>query len=120
MINRPYNEIIRLVRAFGYSIEGLAAAWRQAAFRLEIILGCLMITLSLFLGRTPAEHALLVASIFLVWMVELLNSAVEAAIDRIGPEMHLLSKRAKDIGSAAVLVSIACAGAVWLIILAGK
>lgn len=119
MSGRLSDETARLIRAFGYSLEGLSSALRQPAFRLELLLGVPAILLSLFFDVTPAEHALLAVVIFLVWITELLNSAVEAAIDRIGSEIHPLSKQAKDIGSAAVLMSLLCAGTVWLMILAG-
>jgi diacylglycerol kinase (ATP) len=107
------------MRAFGYSFEGLKAASKHPAFRTELLIGVPMMLVSLFMDKTPAEHALLIASILLVWMVELLNTGIESAIDRIGLEIHPLSKQAKDMGSAAVLISILCAGAVWLLVVLG-
>ena len=108
----------RLVNAAGYSLEGLRAAARhEDAFRQELALAAVMVPLGLYLGRTGVERALLVASVLLVLVVELLNSAIEATVDRVSLENHALAKRAKDIGSAAVMVSLASAGAVWLLIL---
>ena len=113
---RPSNEIARLIAAFGHAKAGLKAACRQPAFRIDLIAAAVMIPLALLFGRTPAEHALLVAVVLLVLIVELLNTAVETVVDRISTEWHELSKVAKDVGSAAVLMSLANAGLVWLII----
>ena len=105
----------RMFRAFGVSMKGLAGAYREeAAFRQELALAVVVIPLGLWLGRNGIERVLLVAPMFLVLIVELLNSAIEAAIDRIGPEWHSLSKAAKDLGSAAVLLSILLCVGVWL------
>lgn len=113
---KPSNEIARLIAAFGHAIAGLKAACRQPAFRIELLAAAVMIPLALLLPKTPAEHALLVMSVFLVLIVELLNTAVETVVDRISTEWHELSKIAKDTGSAAVLLSLLAAGLVWLII----
>jgi diacylglycerol kinase (ATP) len=104
----------RLWHATGYSMAGLRAGWEEAAFRLEACLAFVMLPLAFFLGANWVEVALLAGSVLLVLMVELLNTAVEAAIDRIGLERHELSKRAKDMGSAAVFLSVIFAGGVWL------
>ncbi len=96
------------------SLHGLRAGWQEAAFRQEVGLAMLLLPASFWLGRHWVETALLAASVMLVLIVELLNSAVEAAIDRIGPERHPLSKQAKDLGSAAVLLALLLAGGIWL------
>ena len=103
----------RLWHATGYSLAGLRAGWREKAFRQEAVLAVLLLPLSCWLGRGWVETALLAATVVLVLITELLNSGLEAAIDRIGPELHDLSKRAKDLGSAAVLLSLLLCGAVW-------
>ena len=110
--------LIRLIRAAGYSWAGLCAAWRhEAAFRQEILLLLLLGPVGLWLGGSGVEKALLFGSLLLVVIVELLNSAVEAVVDRTGAEHHELSGRAKDLGSAAVLVSLLLAGTVWGLVL---
>ncbi|MCK6407273.1 MAG: diacylglycerol kinase [Rhodocyclaceae bacterium] len=110
--------LTRLINAFGYSRDGLASAWKhEAAFREEVLLAAVAIPLGLWLGQGGLEKALLVGTILLVLVVELLNSAVEAVVDRVSDEHHELSKRAKDIGSAAVLITLLLTGAVWGLIL---
>ena len=106
--------LVRLWHAFGHSVSGLASAWSEAAFRLEVFGAIVLVPASVWLARNWVETALLAGSVVLVMIVELLNTAVEAAIDRIGPEWHDLSKRAKDIGSAAVLLSALLCGGIWL------
>ena len=96
------------------SLHGLRAGWSEPAFRQEAVMAIVMIPASFWLGSSWVEVALLAGSAILVMIVELLNTAVEAAIDRIGPEWHDLSKRAKDMGSAAVLLSLALCGGIWL------
>ncbi|MBS0466196.1 MAG: diacylglycerol kinase [Proteobacteria bacterium] len=103
----------RLWHATGYSLAGLRAGWGEKAFRQEAILAALLLPLSCWLGSGWVETAVLAASVVLVLITELLNSGIEAAIDRIGPELHDLSKRAKDMGSAAVLLSLLLCGTVW-------
>jgi diacylglycerol kinase (ATP) len=103
----------RLWHAAGYSLAGLRAGWSEAAFRLEACLSFVMLPLAFFIGRGWVEVALLAGSVLLVMIVELLNTAVESAIDRIGPEWHDLSKRSKDMGSAAVLLATLLAGGIW-------
>jgi diacylglycerol kinase (ATP) len=110
--------LTRILRAFGYSLQGLRAAFRhEAAFRQEIMLAVLLLPLGLWLGEGGVERALLAGSWLLVLIVELLNSAIEATVDRFGPEHHDLSGRAKDIGSAAVMLSIGLAIMIWALIL---
>ena len=103
----------RIWHATGYSLEGLRAGWGEKAFRQEAIAAMVLLPLSLWLGQSWVEVALLAGSVVIVMIVELLNTGIETAIDRIGPELHDLSKRAKDMGSAAVLLSLLLCGAVW-------
>jgi diacylglycerol kinase (ATP) len=103
----------RLWHATGYSLQGLRSAWGETAFRQEALAALVLLPLSLWLGRTWVETALLSATVVLLMVVELLNTGIEAAIDRIGPEWHELSKRAKDMGSAAVLLSLLLCIGVW-------
>src|SRR5262245_6851166 len=108
----------RVLNATHYSLAGLAAAARhEDAFRQELILVVVLAPLALWLGNTGVERALLIGSLILVLIVELLNSAVEATVDRISFENHRLAKRAKDIGSAAVMLSLTNAALVWLLII---
>ena len=108
----------RPLRAFVVSARGLAAAWREeAAFRQELAAFAVAAPLGLWLARNGVERALLVAPLLLVLVVELLNSSIEAAVDRLGPERHHLAAMAKDCGSAAVLVSLVLCGACWLLVL---
>jgi diacylglycerol kinase (ATP) len=106
--------LARVWHATFISLYGLRAAWGETAFRQEAILAMILIPLAFWLGRSWVETAMLAGSVVLVMIVELLNTAVEAAIDRIGPEWHDLSKQAKDMGSAAVLLALVLAGGVWL------
>ena len=104
----------RMAHAFGYSMAGLRAGWGETAFRQEAMAAMAMVPLAFWLGNGWVEVALLAGSAVLVMIVELLNTGIESAIDRFGPEWHELSKRAKDMGSAAVLLSlIACSG-IWI------
>jgi diacylglycerol kinase (ATP) len=108
----------RVLNATRYSLEGFAAAARhEDAFRQELILAAVLAPLGLWLGNGGVERALLVGSVLLVLVVELLNSAVEATVDRVSLEDHQLAKRAKDLGSAAVMMSLVATGAVWLLVL---
>jgi len=110
----------RVWNAMFYSIEGLRAAYRhEDAFRQEAMLAGLLIPLALFLPASGSGKALMVTSVLLVLIVELLNSAVEATVDRVSLENHRLAKRAKDIGSAAVMMSLANVIVVWLLVLFG-
>lgn len=104
----------RVVQATRYSIAGLASAFRhENAFREEVLLALVMLPLSIWIGRNWVEIALLAGSVVLVLVVELLNSAVEAAVDRVSLDLHELSKRAKDYGSAAVMLSLLLCGVIW-------
>jgi diacylglycerol kinase (ATP) len=108
----------RVWNAFLYSLDGLTAAFRhEDAFRQEVFLAAILVPAAFFTPATGIGKALMVASVLLVLIVELLNSAVEAAVDRISLENHRLAKRAKDIGSAAVMLSIAKAVIVWALII---
>lgn len=107
----------RLLNAFGYSLQGFRAAWQnEAAFREEAMLTIVLTPVALLLPVTGLEKLLLILSLLLLVLVELLNSAVEAVVDRIGPEIHPLSGRAKDLGSAAVLIACLILGLTWLFI----
>lgn len=112
--------LMRIIKATGYSYAGFKATFRyEEAFRQEVLAFVVLAPLGAWLGETGIERALLVGSLFLILVVELLNSGIEAAIDRIGAERHELSGRAKDMGSAAVFLAIAQAAAVWLFVLFG-
>ena len=113
--------LTRVLRAVGASLRGLAGAFREeAAFRQELAFAALVIPLGLWLGHSGIERALLVGPMLLILIVELLNSAIEATVDRIGFEQHALSGLAKDISSAAVLMSFVLLTAVWLLVLLGR
>jgi diacylglycerol kinase (ATP) len=110
----------RVWNAFFYSMDGFKAAFRnEDAFRQEVLLAAVLVPIALFLPATGVGKALMVASVLLVLVVELLNSAVEATVDRISLENHQLAKRAKDIGSAAVFVSLVGVLVVWGLVLFG-
>ena len=109
----------RIRHAAGYSWAGLRAGWNETAFRQEAIAAIVMVPLAFWLAKSWVEFALLAGSVVLVLVVELLNTGIETAIDRIGPEWHTLSKRAKDMGSAAVLLSLLMAAAIWAVPLLG-
>ncbi|MEY3464541.1 MAG: hypothetical protein RL603_139 [Pseudomonadota bacterium] len=110
--------LVRVWRAFGNSAKGFRGAFaEEAAFRQELALAVVLLPLGVWLGDNGVERALLIGPIFVVLIVELLNSAVEAAIDRIGLERHPLSGLAKDIGSAAVFTSFALLVVVWALVL---
>jgi diacylglycerol kinase (ATP) len=104
----------RVLHAGFYSIQGLRAGWGEPAFRQEAILAIALVPLAFWLGQNWVETALLAGTVLLVMIVELLNTCIESAIDRIGPEWHDLSKRAKDMGSASVLLSLVLCLGVWL------
>ena len=103
----------RIWHATGYSLAGLRAGWSEPAFRQEAILSLIMLPLTVWLANGWVEASLLIGSVVLVMVVELLNTAVETAIDRIGPEWHDLSKRAKDMGSGAVFLSLLLCIGIW-------
>lgn len=104
----------RVWHAAGYSLKGLRAGWHEPAFRQELLLALVLIPLALVLSRQWLETVVLIAVVVLVMITELLNTAVESVVDRVGPEWHELSGRAKDMGSAAVLLSLLLCGGVWL------
>jgi diacylglycerol kinase (ATP) len=108
----------RVVRALGYSFKGLEAAYRkESAFRQELILAVVLVPAALWLGRNGIERALLIGSVLLVLVVELLNSSVEATVDRGGKEWNKLAARAKDMGSAAVLIALLLMAMTWILVL---
>lgn len=114
MTIEKHTGIIRIIRAFGYSWHGFVAAYKsEAAFRQELALCLVLIPLAFYLPVTPMERALMVSTPLLVLIVELLNTAVETIIERISPEIHPLSKKAKDLGSASVLVALIIVAVVW-------
>jgi len=116
--HKSKNGLIRIWNAFGYSLEGLSAAYKhEAAFRQEVWLAALLIPLALWLPASHIGKALMIGSVLLVIIIELLNSAIEAIVDRISLEKHELAKRAKDIGSAAVLVSLINVLVIWGLVL---
>lgn len=110
----------RVWHAAGYSLEGLKAGWGEPAFRQEAIAAVVLLPTAFWLGRGWVETALLAASVLFVMIVELLNTGIETAIDRIGPEWHDLSKRAKDMGSAAVLLSLLLCAGIWIAAIAQR
>lgn len=118
-MSEPVNQqklrtgLSRVWHAGQYSIAGLRAGWGETAFRQECIAAFVLLPASLWLGRSWVEVALLAGSVILLMVVELLNTAVESAIDRIGPEWHDLSKRSKDMGSAAVLLTLLLCVGIW-------
>ncbi|MFC5522250.1 diacylglycerol kinase [Polaromonas jejuensis] len=103
----------RVWHAAGYSMAGLRAGWNETAFRQEAIASIVLIPAAFWLGRNWVETVLLAGTVVLIMIVELLNTGIETAIDRIGPEWHDLSKRAKDMGSAAVLLSLLLCAGTW-------
>ena len=113
-LQKTRSGLSRLWHATGYSLQGLRAGWGEKAFRTEAVCALVLLPFAPWLGRSWSECILLVASVLLVLIVELLNSGIESAIDRIGPEWHALSKRAKDMGSAAVLLAVLLCAGTWL------
>lgn len=110
--------LTRIVKAFGYTCDGLKNAFREdIAFRQEVYMAAVMVPLAVILAPNHLSLVLMIASVFLVMIVELLNTGIEAAIDRIGPEFHPLSKKAKDVGSAAVFLALVNMAVVWLLVL---
>jgi len=118
MEKRGGKGLRRVYRAFWWSMAGLKATFvHEAAFRQELLLCLIMTPLAFYFGKTGVERALLLGSLILMPIVELLNSAIEATVDRIGEDEHELSGRAKDMGSAAVFLSLVNAGAIWLLVI---
>ena len=121
MAGSPHTGLKRLLSAISNSMAGLHAAWKnEEAFRQEVLLAIVLFPAAFWLGENSVQIVLLLVSVLLVLIVELLNTCVEATIDRIGHEYHELSKRAKDIGSAAVGVSLATLLVVWSLIAYAK
>jgi diacylglycerol kinase (ATP) len=121
MVEKKETLLGHIMNAFVYSFAGLKAAWKnELAFRTETIIILFFIPLGLSIGRSAVERALLIASCLLILITELLNSALEAVVDRIGPQRHELSKRAKDMGSAAAFISMIAAVVVWGLIVFGR
>lgn len=118
-MNKPGNKgLKRIIAATGYSIKGLRAAYcNEAAIRQEVIAGIVIVPLAFFLAKNGVELALLLGSALLIFLMELVNSALEAVVDRIGSEHHPLSGQAKDIGSALVMVAIVMFVIVWASVL---
>jgi diacylglycerol kinase (ATP) len=109
--------ITRIIHAFGYSMKGLRAALRhESAFRQEALLFVVLLPVALWLGQGVLQYILLIGSLLLVLVVELINSAIEAVVDRIGEERHELAGRAKDMGSAAVFITLLNVGLIWALI----
>ena len=117
MTGEKERGIKRLINAFRYTFAGLKAAWiHEEAFRQEILLLIFVIPLGAWLGNSGTQRAVLIGFYFIIPIVELINSSIEAVVDRVGEEHHLLSGRAKDLGSAAVFLSICTAIVIWSII----
>lgn len=121
MEKKTKRGIRRLWDAFHFSIDGLRSAFQhEEAFRQEVLLVLVLSPVALWLGQTGLERAVLIAALFMVLVVELLNSAVESVVDRFGQEYHALSKRAKDIASAAVLLALVNLFVCWLLVLCSR
>lgn len=120
MANQNEKGFKRILNACFFSAAGFKAVWiHEEAFRQEVLLFAVTTPLAIWLGQTPIERLLLIGSVLLVLLVELINSAIEAIVDRVGLERHELSGRAKDIGSAAVMLSLVWAAVTWSYILVG-
>lgn len=118
MSKTKITDLKRIVKALNYSIQGITRAWQDETALRQELLGCaLLIPLALWLGETGVERALLIFVLLLVVLVEIINSAIESVVDRFGEEQHPLSKNAKDLGSAAVLISIIMAFLVWILVI---
>jgi diacylglycerol kinase (ATP) len=112
--HKSKSGLVRIIRAFGYSLDGFATAIKhEHAFRQELILCMVLLPFAILLPLTPLERAVLIASLLIVLIVELLNSAIEAIVDRVSLENHALSKRAKDLGSAAVFLALVVVAIAW-------
>ena len=119
-VQKNRRGLSRIWHAAGYSLAGLRAGWNETAFRQEALASLVLVPAAFWLGRNWMEIGLLAGTVMLVLIVELLNTGIEAAIDRIGPEWHELSKRAKDTGSAAVLLSLLLCAGTWTLALAHR
>ena len=119
-MNKGATGLTRIIKAAGYSRQGLTAAWRfEAAFRQEVLLAVVLIPVAVWIGPSGLARAAMIGSVLLVLVAELLNAAVEAVVDRVGVEHHELSGRAKDMGSAAVLIALINVVLVWICVLVG-
>ena len=108
----------RIILATGFSLQGLKSAFQhEAAFRQELLLSAILIPIAIFVDVSQLERILLIAPLFLVIIIEIINSAIEAVVDRVGTEKHELSGRAKDLGSAAVLIALLLTAYIWIEIL---
>lgn len=118
-MGKPGNTgITRIIKALGFSMKGLKASWQhESAFRQETMLAMVMLPAAFWLARTPAELMLLIMTLFLVVITEVLNSAIEAVVDRISNDHHQLAGRAKDMGSAAVFLSLTMTAVIWGILI---
>lgn len=118
MANQKVTGIKRIINAFGYSMLGFKATFQhEAAFRQELLLCVIAVPFAIYFGENGIEYALLLGTLIIILIVELVNSAIEAVVDRFGGEMHELSGRAKDMGSAAVFTAFVLAGVVWVSVL---
>ena len=118
MANKEATGLKRLINATRYSLAGLTAAWKnEEAFRLEIVAAVFMLPAAFWLGQTATERSLLIGTCLIVMITELLNSAIETVVDRIGLDRHELSGRAKDIASAAVMLSLLMTVIIWAMII---
>ena len=117
----PHKGFGRIYKAFFYSMSGLAAAWKsEAAFRQEVVLALVLLPIAFWLGEDAWQTSLLMLPVFMVLVTELLNTGLEVVVDRIGDERHELSRRAKDIGSAAVFISLVALIATWGTVICAK
>ena len=116
-LQKQRRGLSRVIHAFGYSIQGLQAAMHEPAFKQEAYIAFVLIPLSFYVGDNWIEVSILSGTVIFVLTVELLNTGLESAIDRVGPQWHDLSKRCKDLGSAAVLLSILLCMSIWLTVL---
>lgn len=112
-LQKQRTGLSRMGHAFMFSLQGLRMGWGETAFRQEVIASVLLSPLAFWLGQTWLETALLMGTLVLVMVVELLNTAIESTVDRVGTQWHVLAKRAKDLGSAAVLLTLTWCVAVW-------
>lgn len=112
-LHKTRKGLARIWHATRYSVDGIKSGWNETAFRQELICAVFLIPCALIIGKSWIEQSLLIGSVIAVMVVELLNTAIESTIDRIGPEWHTLAKRAKDMGSAAVLLTLVWSIATW-------
>ena len=118
-MGKPGNKgLTRIIKAFGFSVKGFRAAWKhEEAFRQEVILALILLPLSFYVAANATQLAILLSTLFIVLITEILNSAVEAVVDRVSDEHHKLAGRAKDMGSAAVLLSLTMTVVIWGVII---